>query len=267
MWRHRQRLRDVRRAKAVQARPSRGKSAITGTNASAEPGPTSEITDQRRRNSGIWPTFRDGRGLSAAGDWGLGIVHSRYERYLADAPVGGQRLMVRLRVRRWFCDQPVCGVRTFAEQVEGVTVRHGRRTPLLRALLEDIAVALAGRAGARLATALRASASRSTLLRLLQTLPDPVAETPRVLGGGRLRVAARSELRHRADRLRDGRTAGVVARQGRSDPGELAGRTPWGGGGMPRPLRVVRGGSSYRRPRRDAGRGQVSPLAEPGQGR
>ncbi|MGO4650035.1 ISL3 family transposase, partial [Nocardia sp. 2YAB30] len=109
-------------------------------------------------------------------------VHSRYERYLADAPVGGRRLVVRLRVRRLFCDQSSCRVRTFAEQIEGVTVRHGRRTPLLRAMLEGIAVALAGRAGARLATALHASASRSTLLRLLEALPDPAAETPRVLG-------------------------------------------------------------------------------------
>jgi hypothetical protein len=33
-------------------------------------------------------------------------VHSRYERYLADAPVSGQRLVIRLRERRRFCDQP-----------------------------------------------------------------------------------------------------------------------------------------------------------------
>ena len=109
-------------------------------------------------------------------------VHSRYERCLADAPVGGRRLVVRLRVRRWFCDQQSCGVVTFAEQVAGLTVRHGRRTPLLRAILEGIAVALAGRAGARLAATLCASASRSTLLRLLAALPDPAATTPRVLG-------------------------------------------------------------------------------------
>ncbi|MGW4369746.1 transposase family protein [Nocardia takedensis] len=109
-------------------------------------------------------------------------VHSRYERCLADAPVGGRRLVVRLRVWRWFCDQQSCGVVTFVEQVAGLTVRHGRRTPLLRAMLEEIAVALAGRAGARLAATLCASASRSTLLRLLEALPDPAATTPRVLG-------------------------------------------------------------------------------------
>lgn len=44
------------------------------------------------------------------------------------------------------------------------------------------AVALAGRAGARLASAPHASASRSTLLRLLAVLPDPAAVTPRMVG-------------------------------------------------------------------------------------
>lgn len=109
-------------------------------------------------------------------------VHSRYERRLADVPVGGRQLVVRLRVRRWFCDGGACAVRTFAEQVDGLTVRHGRRTPLLRAMLEAIAVALAGRAGARLAGSLYAPASRSTLLRLVMSLPDPAVVTPRVLG-------------------------------------------------------------------------------------
>lgn len=109
-------------------------------------------------------------------------VHSRYERCLADTPIGGRQLVVRLRVRRWFCDGTACAARTFAEQVDGLTVRHGRRTPLLRAMLERIAVALAGRAGARLAGSLCAPASRSTLLRLVMSLPDPPAMTPRVLG-------------------------------------------------------------------------------------
>ena len=70
-----------------------------------------------------------------------------------------------------------------AEQVEGLTVRYGRRTPLLRGMLEQVAVALAGRAGARLARSLHVKTSRSTMLRLLMALPDPpAAATPRVLG-------------------------------------------------------------------------------------
>jgi len=48
-------------------------------------------------------------------------------------------------------------------------------------MLRNIAVALAGR-GCRLARALSAAASRSTLLRLVMGLPDLAASTPRVLG-------------------------------------------------------------------------------------
>jgi transposase len=98
--------------------------------------------------------------------------------------VGGRRVVIVLSVRRLFCNNQRCQRRTFAEQVQGLTVRYGRRTPMLREMLEQVAVALAGRAGARLAGQLHARASRSTLLRLLMGLPDPdhAAVTPRVLG-------------------------------------------------------------------------------------
>jgi hypothetical protein len=77
--------------------------------------------------------------------------------------------------------------RTFAEQVEGLTVRYARRTPLLRSMLEQVAVALGGRAGARLTRALQATTSRSTLLRLLRALPDPKVDQVAVLGVDNLR--------------------------------------------------------------------------------
>jgi transposase len=109
-------------------------------------------------------------------------VHSRYERRLADTAVGGQRTAIVLEVRRLFCDEPDCDRRTFAEQVPGLTVRYGRRTPVLGALLEKIAVALAGQAAARLARTLQTLVSRSTMLRLVMAMPDPAWSTPRVLG-------------------------------------------------------------------------------------
>ncbi|WP_268920433.1 transposase family protein [Actinomadura soli] len=108
-------------------------------------------------------------------------THSRYRRRLADTAMGGREVTIVLQVRRLFCDERSCGRRTFAEQVPGLTVRHGRETPLLVEFLRNIAVAVAGRAGARLAGALCAVA-RSTLLRLVMAVPDPAAPTPRVLG-------------------------------------------------------------------------------------
>jgi len=109
-------------------------------------------------------------------------VHSRYQRRLADAAIGGQKVMIRLAVRRFFCDAPDCPAATFAEQVEGLTSRYARRTPLLAGMLGAVAVALAGRAGARLARVLCAAASRSSLLRLVMAIPDPPPPAPRVLG-------------------------------------------------------------------------------------
>jgi transposase len=100
-------------------------------------------------------------------------VHSRYQRRLADAALGGRRVVLRLGVRRFVCDHPDCPARTFTEQITGLTTRYARRTPLLRKLLEAIGLALAGRAGARLASGLGLPASHDTLLRLLRALPDP----------------------------------------------------------------------------------------------
>jgi transposase len=109
-------------------------------------------------------------------------VHSRYERRLADAAVGGRRVVIRLQVRRLFCDAPACAKKTFAEQVPGLTARYKRKTALLAGMQQDIAVALAGRAACRLARTLGVPASRQVLLRLVMATPDPAAAIPRVLG-------------------------------------------------------------------------------------
>jgi transposase len=77
-------------------------------------------------------------------------VHSRYERQLLDTAIGGCEVVIRLAVRRFFCPAPDCLKVTFAEQVSGLTSKHARRTPAVTAVLEAIAQALGGRAGARL---------------------------------------------------------------------------------------------------------------------
>jgi hypothetical protein len=71
---------------------------------------------------------------------------------------------------------------TFTEQVDGLTSRYARRSAPLRQTLERIGLALAGRAGARLAARLGLPTSRSTVLRLVRALPDPPAATIMVLG-------------------------------------------------------------------------------------
>lgn len=68
------------------------------------------------------------------------------------------------------------------EQVPGLTRRHGRVTERLRQTMGAIGLALAGRAGARLAHLMGIATSRTTLLRRVMDLPDPAATRPRAVG-------------------------------------------------------------------------------------
>nr|WP_280684979.1 ISL3 family transposase [Kitasatospora sp. MAA19] len=117
----------------------------------------------------------------SCGSWS-GRVHSGYERQVSDTAVSGQELVLHLRVRRFFCDTADCGKRTFAEQIPGLTFRYGRRTVPLRKVREAVALALGGRAGARLAEHLSAGIGRDALIRLIRALPDPAIGRVRVLG-------------------------------------------------------------------------------------
>ena len=84
---------------------------------------------------------------------------------------------------RFRCLAAQCPKATFAEQAAGLTSRHARRTPAGTAVLEAVALALGGRAGARLSGQLAAAVSRTTLIRMIRAMPDPeVSVSPRVLG-------------------------------------------------------------------------------------
>ena len=141
-----------------------------------------EKTELAGRRLWIWARTRAGQAACPACGRSSVRVHSRYQRRLADAAIGGRPVVIRLAVRRFFCQAPDCPVITFAEQVEGLTSRYARRTPPLAAMLTAVAAALAGRAGARLAALLGLLASRSSLLRLITALPGPQAGLVRVLG-------------------------------------------------------------------------------------
>ena len=81
-------------------------------------------------------------------------------------------MKLRRRVRRFFCDQDDCSTGPFVEQIRGLTARHAQRTTGVQHALVAIALALAERAGSRLATVLGMSVSGSTLLRQIPGLPD-----------------------------------------------------------------------------------------------
>nr|WP_206751800.1 hypothetical protein [Streptomyces cadmiisoli] len=103
-------------------------------------------------------------------------------RTLADVAVGGRPVLISLSVRRLFCDSASCGRWTFAEQVEGLTVRYQRRSSLLQHLVGTAGVLLAGCGGARLLHILKAPLSRTSVLFHLMRMRLPPVVTPRVLG-------------------------------------------------------------------------------------
>ncbi|MEU5485727.1 ISL3 family transposase [Streptomyces mirabilis] len=108
-------------------------------------------------------------------------IDSTYQRTLNERPLASRRVVVRLRVRRYFCDWRSCSRKTFVEQVPGLSERHRRSSTGLTGWLRSIAVELGGRPAARLCRGLRLVAGRTRLLRLL-TAPTVQDRAPRVLG-------------------------------------------------------------------------------------
>ncbi|WP_405722898.1 ISL3 family transposase [Streptomyces sp. NBC_00046] len=122
-----------------------------------------------------------GASCPGCGAWSA-QVHGSYLRFPADVPSAGRCVVLQLRVRRFTCQNAECGRHTFVEQIRGLTRRHGQRTERLRSTLAAIGLALAGRAGARLADIMGAPVGRSTVLRLVDALPEPEVPAPRVVG-------------------------------------------------------------------------------------
>ena len=108
-------------------------------------------------------------------------VHSHYTRMLADLPWQGIPVAVRLRVRRFFCDQKGCNRAIFAEPLPGVAVRYGRRTERLDDWFTHISFALGGEAGSRLLKDLGIVVSGDTLLNHIRSSRLRAHRTPKVL--------------------------------------------------------------------------------------
>ena len=108
-------------------------------------------------------------------------VHSRYERTLSDLPWSGHTVRLVVQAHRFFCQQPTCPRKTFAECIPALAERYARRTIRLKEVLERLALALGGEQGSRLTANLKIRCSPDTLLRLLRRLPDDPVEPPRVV--------------------------------------------------------------------------------------
>jgi transposase len=108
-------------------------------------------------------------------------VHSRYTRTLADLPWQGIPVSVRLRVRRFFCDEGAGHRAIFAERLPGVAACYGRRTERLDGWFTHVSFALGGEAGSRLLKNLGVVVSGDTLLNHIRSMRLGDHHTPRIL--------------------------------------------------------------------------------------
>ncbi len=109
-------------------------------------------------------------------------VHSWYARTVSDLPVSHTVVVLRLRVRRFFCRIPSCPRRIFTERLPELVAPHGRWSQGLRGAVQQIGFALGGEAGARLAQVLGMRTSPDTLLNLIRATPLPATGDVRLLG-------------------------------------------------------------------------------------
>jgi transposase len=113
---------------------------------------------------------------------GADRVHSRVTRTLADLPWAGITVHLHVRVRKFFCDTPTCPRRIFRERLAGIAAVAARRTERQRAELLDLALALGGEAGARMAAKRGMPVSPDTLLRLIRSAPEVERPAPTMIG-------------------------------------------------------------------------------------
>jgi hypothetical protein len=109
-------------------------------------------------------------------------VYSHYTRTVANLPWAEWPVYLKVLGQRFFCDDPACRYKTFAERFAEVVARYVRRTFRLAVRQQQTAYALGGEAGTKLAPRLTMPTSGDTLLRLIRKAPPLEVKSPRVLG-------------------------------------------------------------------------------------
>jgi hypothetical protein len=89
---------------------------------------------------------------------------------------------LRLKVKRFRCQNESCSRETFVERFPHLVARYAHRTGRLYTAHEVIAFALGGEAGSRLAQKLQMPISGDTLLRLIRDSHIPLQAEPKVTG-------------------------------------------------------------------------------------
>src|SRR5215467_1295580 len=95
--------------------------------------------------------------------------HSCYDRTMRDLPWQGKPVRIRLRARRFRCQNASCGRKIFAERLPEVAAPRARETVRLCEVIGLVGYALGGLPGSRILSRLGMPRSDDTVLRRIKT--------------------------------------------------------------------------------------------------
>ncbi len=109
-------------------------------------------------------------------------VHSFYQRTLADLPIAGRAVSLRIHLRKFFCRNDQCARKIFAQSAPTHFCPYARRLNRAEQPLQAIALQTGSRPAARLCELIGQPVSHSTLLRISRKTPVHQLPTPKRLG-------------------------------------------------------------------------------------
>lgn len=110
-------------------------------------------------------------------------IHSRYSRTLLDLPISGHLSKVKLKARKYFCDNTECPRKVFTERFDCEIKPYYRRMTRLNDLLTRMALELGGNTGSAISRYVGIPVSPSTILRVIKRLDiQPKTVTSGVIG-------------------------------------------------------------------------------------
>ena len=99
-------------------------------------------------------------------------VHSSRRRRIQHLPCSGQTLWLVFSVRHWYCRNPACSRKIFAESLAPFAGSHQQSSQALQNLQRQLGLIAGGEAGKRAATAAGLRCSADTLLRRVINTPE-----------------------------------------------------------------------------------------------
>ena len=109
-------------------------------------------------------------------------VHCRYQRTVRDVPCGGRSVVLRLGVRKFFCQTVTCQRKVFAERLPDLVQPWARISNRLLEELKAIGLAASAEVSERLVPRLGMKVKAPTLLCYLRSIAPPTDAPVRVLG-------------------------------------------------------------------------------------